>query len=111
MLLTLRNTNSQRNSAVKNASDIPAVSFCLCLCLSLSLSLSLCALSPPLPPSSSASFFLFFSFPFAVPNLQKFVSDFLGGKLKNFIKSEAVPDNSNNDVTVVVGETFNDIVM
>jgi len=48
---------------------------------------------------------------FNVNNLQKFVSDYLAGKIKPYIKSEPAPDNSANDVTVVVGETFNDIVL
>jgi len=48
---------------------------------------------------------------FNVNNLQKFVSDFLANKLKPYIKSEPAPDNSNNDVTVVVGETFNSVVL
>jgi hypothetical protein len=46
-----------------------------------------------------------------VENLQAFVNDFLGGKLKSYIKSEAIPASNNGPVSVVVGETFNDIVM
>jgi hypothetical protein len=43
--------------------------------------------------------------------VQKFVDDFLGGKLKNFVKSEPIPESNDGPVKVVVGETFADIVM
>jgi len=48
---------------------------------------------------------------FSVENLKEFITDFVGGKIKPYIKSQAVPDNSNEAVKVVVGETFNSIVM
>lgn len=48
---------------------------------------------------------------FIVENLQAFVNNFLGGSLKSYIKSEPIPAENDGPVTVVVGETFNDIVM
>jgi len=51
-----------------------------------------------------------FSEEFSVENIKKFVTDFLGGKLKSYIKSEPIPVND-GAVKVVVGETFNDIVL
>jgi len=48
---------------------------------------------------------------FNVQNLQSFVNDYINKKLKPYIKSQPVPESNNGPVTVVVGETFNDIVM
>jgi len=49
---------------------------------------------------------------FGVENLQKFAKDFIGGKLKSYIKSEPVPaPAAKGTVTTVVGETFSDIVL
>jgi len=48
---------------------------------------------------------------FTPENVQQFVNDFLAGKLKNYVKSEPIPTNSNEPVSVVVGETFKDIVL
>jgi len=47
---------------------------------------------------------------FSQENLKQFVTDFLAGKLKTHIKSEPVP-TQDGPVTVVVGETFKDIVL
>lgn len=47
---------------------------------------------------------------FSVENLKQFVTDFLDGKVKPHIKSEPVPTQT-GPVTVVVGETFKDIVL
>jgi len=44
-------------------------------------------------------------------SMKKFVADYLGGKLESYIKSAPIPENSNDPVTVVVGKTFNDIVL
>ncbi|XP_065060543.1 protein disulfide-isomerase A3-like [Rhopilema esculentum] len=49
--------------------------------------------------------------PFSVANLEKFVNDFVDGKLKPYIKSEPIPENNDGPVKVVVGETFKDIVL
>jgi len=48
---------------------------------------------------------------FNVDNLKEFIDDFVAGKIKPYIKSSPVPENNNEPVKVVVGETFNDIVM
>lgn len=49
---------------------------------------------------------------FSVESLDSFVKDYLAGSLKPYIKSEPVPAAAKpGEVTVVVGETFNDIVM
>ena len=37
---------------------------------------------------------------FSMDNLEQFVNDLLDNKLEAYMKSEAVPDNSNNDVKV-----------
>jgi len=47
---------------------------------------------------------------FNVENLRAFVNDFLGHKLSPFFKSEPVPEHQ-GPVTVVVGSTFDDIVL
>jgi protein disulfide isomerase len=47
---------------------------------------------------------------FSVENLRQFVTDFLDGKVKQHIKSEPVPTEQ-GPVTVVVGETFRDVVL
>jgi len=47
---------------------------------------------------------------FSPENLKKFVDDVLAGKLESFMKSEPIPDNSNNAVKVVVGKNFQEIV-
>jgi len=44
-------------------------------------------------------------------NVKKFVNDYLAGSLKPYIKSEPVPETNDGPVTVVVGETFNDLVL
>jgi len=48
---------------------------------------------------------------FNVENLKAFLADFVAGKIAPYIKSEPIPDNSNEDVKVVVGKNFNDIVL
>jgi len=48
---------------------------------------------------------------FTVDSVAQFAKDFLDGKLKVYIKSEPVPEKNDEPVKVVVGETFNDIVM
>jgi len=47
---------------------------------------------------------------FSVENLKEFINDFVAGKIKPYIKSQPVPQQ-NDAVKIVVGETFNDIVM
>jgi len=57
---------------------------------------------------------LFYKNPNAVfnaENVRKFAQDYLDGKLKPFIKSEPVPEPNDGPVTVVVGETFNSLVL
>jgi len=46
-----------------------------------------------------------------VEDVRKFVGDFTDGKLKPFLKSEAVPESNDGPVTVVVGHSFEEIVM
>jgi len=48
---------------------------------------------------------------FSIESLRTFVKNFIDNKLKPYIKSEPLPDNSNSAVKVVVGENFNEIVM
>eukprot|EP01101_Sappina_pedata_P011716 TRINITY_DN7916_c0_g1_i1.p1 TRINITY_DN7916_c0_g1~~TRINITY_DN7916_c0_g1_i1.p1 ORF type:complete len:497 (-),score=273.86 TRINITY_DN7916_c0_g1_i1:90-1547(-) len=43
--------------------------------------------------------------------LRAFAKDFVAGKVEKFVKSEPLPDNSANDVKVVVGKNFDSIVM
>ncbi|XP_077988752.1 protein disulfide-isomerase A3-like [Glandiceps talaboti] len=43
--------------------------------------------------------------------LQAFVQDYLDGKLEPYLKSEDVPEDNDEPVKVVVGSSFNDIVM
>jgi len=47
---------------------------------------------------------------FNVESLEKFITDFLAGSIKPFIKSQPRPEQT-TDVTVVVGETFKEIVL
>merc|ERR1712168_732636 len=47
---------------------------------------------------------------FSVENLESFVKEFKGGKLKPYIKSEPIPESNDGPVKVVVGETFDQIV-
>jgi len=47
---------------------------------------------------------------FSVENLKEFINDFIAGKIKPYIKSQSVPVQT-EAVKIVVGETFNDIVM
>jgi len=44
-------------------------------------------------------------------NIKKFVSDYLNGNLESFIKSAPIPEKNDDPVSVVVGKTFNDIVL
>ncbi len=46
-----------------------------------------------------------------VENLKEFINDFIAGKIKPYIKSQPVPEKNDDPVKVVVGETFNQIVM
>jgi len=48
---------------------------------------------------------------FSVESLKKFADDFVEGKLTPYIKSEPVPEKNDSPVKVVVGTTFNDIVL
>lgn len=44
-------------------------------------------------------------------SIQKFGANFLEDKIKPFYKSEPVPETNNGDVKIVVGDTFDDIVL
>lgn len=46
-----------------------------------------------------------------VEEIEKFVNDFNEGKLKPFLKSEAIPESNDGPVKVVVGHSFEDIVL
>lgn len=46
-----------------------------------------------------------------VEKIKDFATGFLGGKLKEFYKSEPVPDTNDGDVKVVVGKNFDEIVL
>lgn len=46
-----------------------------------------------------------------VEKIKDFATGFLGGKLKEFYKSESVPDTNDGDVKVVVGKNFDEIVL
>jgi len=48
---------------------------------------------------------------FSVDSLKKFAKDFAAGTLKPYIKSEPVPEQKEGTPVVVVGQTFNSIVM
>jgi len=48
---------------------------------------------------------------FGIESVTQFVRDYLDGKLKSYIKSEAAPANNDGPVKIVTGENFNDIVM
>ncbi len=43
--------------------------------------------------------------------MEKFTNDFLAGKIKPYVKSEAIPEKNDGPVKVVVGDNFKDIVM
>jgi len=43
--------------------------------------------------------------------VKSFIEDFLAGKVESYMKSEKVPETNDDPVKVVVGRTFNDIVM
>jgi len=43
--------------------------------------------------------------------LRKFAEDYLANKLEVFVKSEPIPEKNDDDVTVVVGKNFKDIVL
>ncbi|CAH1796208.1 unnamed protein product [Owenia fusiformis] len=47
---------------------------------------------------------------FSMDTFEKFVNDFLDNKLEPHMKSEAIPDNSENAVKVAVGKNFADLV-
>ncbi|XP_062595206.1 protein disulfide-isomerase A3-like [Saccostrea cucullata] len=47
---------------------------------------------------------------FSMDNLEKFVRDFLDGKVEPYLKSEAVPDNTGAAVKTVVAKNFDEIV-
>ncbi|XP_052793206.1 protein disulfide-isomerase A3-like [Mya arenaria] len=47
---------------------------------------------------------------FSMDNLEKFVNDLLDGKLEAYMKSEAVPDNTQNAVKVAVAKNFAEVV-
>lgn len=45
-----------------------------------------------------------------VENLEKFVHDFLDGKLEPYIKSEPIPEDNTSYVKVAVAKNFDDVV-
>jgi protein disulfide isomerase family A protein 3 len=47
---------------------------------------------------------------FSPENLEKFVKDFLADKLEPYLKSEPIPDNTDEPVKVVVAKNFDEIV-
>lgn len=47
---------------------------------------------------------------FSVDNLHSFVTDFIGGKLEPYLKSEEVPESNDEGVKVLVGKNFDSIV-
>ncbi|GAB1606121.1 protein disulfide-isomerase A3-like [Argonauta hians] len=47
---------------------------------------------------------------FSIKALQSFVTDFLGGKLQPYLKSESVPSDNTAPVKVVVAKNFDEIV-
>jgi len=47
---------------------------------------------------------------FSMDTLEQFVTDLLDGNLKPYLKSEAVPDNSDNAVKVAVAANFDELV-
>jgi len=47
---------------------------------------------------------------FSVETLEKFITDFLGGKLEPYMKSEELPEDNTTPVKVVVGKNFDEIV-
>lgn len=47
---------------------------------------------------------------FSMDNLEKFATAFMAGELTPYLKSEAIPDNSAEDVKVVVANNFDEIV-
>jgi len=47
---------------------------------------------------------------FSMDTLEQFVNDLLDGNLKPYLKSEPVPDNTNNAVKVAVAENFDELV-
>jgi protein disulfide isomerase family A protein 3 len=47
---------------------------------------------------------------FSMDNLRKFAEDFLAEKVDTYMKSESVPDNTNQPVMTVVGRNFKEIV-
>ena len=44
-------------------------------------------------------------------NVLKFYDDFIRNKLENILKSEEIPEKNDDAVKVLVGKSFNDIVM
>lgn len=46
-----------------------------------------------------------------VDNIKNFATDFLGGKLKEFYKSQPIPETNDGDVKIVVGNNFDEIVL
>jgi len=42
---------------------------------------------------------------------KSFAAEFLAGKVESYVKSEAIPENNDGPVKVVVGRTFNDLVL
>jgi len=47
---------------------------------------------------------------FSVESLEKFIQEFLGGKLEPYMKSEELPEDNTTPVKVVVGKNFDEIV-
>jgi len=47
---------------------------------------------------------------FNLENLEKFIDNYLGGKLEPYLKSEAIPDDNSQPVKIVVAKNFDEIV-
>ena len=48
---------------------------------------------------------------FTADNVLAFHTNYVDGKLQPYFRSEAIPETNDEPVKVVVGKTFNDIVM
>jgi len=48
---------------------------------------------------------------FTAESLKAHIEDFLAGKLESYVKSEPIPENKPGEPTVVVGRTFDQIVL
>lgn len=48
---------------------------------------------------------------FSLENLETFIQNFFQGNLEPYIKSQPIPEKQDGPVTIVVGKTFQDIVL